>query len=83
MTTQIEVRPMPEGYQSDCWIVTGPIHSSEIRYYKKLTDAKRYAKELIAEFNRGSWQPSTITIEERLYDTSSRLPVLTKYTEEA
>ena len=69
MKTKINIRKMPEGYLADCWIVTGPIHSSEVRFYRKLEDAEKYAKELIKEFEKENYFPREITIEERLFDS--------------
>ena len=70
------IRPMPEGYAKDCWIVTGAVYSSEVRYYRKLQDAKRYAKALIQQYKTEGYYPRCITIEERLSDVMQRLPVL-------
>lgn len=74
--TQIEIRHMPEGYAADCWIVTGPIHSSEIRYYRTLTGAKKYAKDLIKALHNEQYHPRLITIEQRLYDRLSRVKII-------
>ena len=73
---------MPEGYLADCWIVTGAIHSSEVRYYRKLSDAERYAKELIKAFSKEGYYPSSIIIEQRLADPLGRHKVIDNYNEE-
>lgn len=82
MKTAIDIRYMPEGYISDCWIVTGAIRNSEIRFYRKLSDAKKYAKELIKEFHKEGYYPSSIVIEQRLADPLGRHKVIEKYNED-
>lgn len=76
MSTKINIRKMPEGYPSDCWIVTGAIYSSEVRYYRKLKDAQKYAKELIKEFEKEGYYPREIVIEERLFDITSIINII-------
>ena len=79
MKTNINIRYMPEGYLADSWIVTGAIHSTEVRFYRKLPDAKRYAKELIEALHKEGYYPSCIIIEQRLADSMAGHKVIEEY----
>ena len=67
------IRSMPEGYPADCWIVTGAIYSSEVRYYRTFSAALKYANEKAKELDEFNCH---VTVEERLFDWSQRLKII-------
>lgn len=67
------IRPMPDGYAKDCWIVTGAIYSSEVRYYRKYERALAYANKKAKELEEFNCH---ITVEERLFDHSCRHKII-------